>query len=383
MPTLNSYSGFLALAALLLILPVGVLAQSTSSISGRVLDQNSAAIQGALVTLRYSGSNAELNTTTDQSGVFRFKDVPVGQYRLSTKKSGFATFERAITTSDDHQTEDTAIQITLEPGAIAESVVISASHLTTSETLDRIPGSVDIIDAPLLEKARAFTSTEILRKVAGLNVRDEEGFGLRPNIGIRGLNPTRSTKVLLLEDGIPLTYAPYGDNASYYHPPIDRFESVEVLKGSGQILYGPQTIGGVVNYITPSPPGKREGSITVTGGNRNYFNGHLSYGDTLGNTGLILGFTRKQGQGSRENVRSGLNDFNLKSVTTFNTQHAITFKLNYYGENSNATYSGLRENEFRANPRQNPFRNDFFYGDSCGRFPHPRLCLQSRCCPHY
>ncbi len=71
--------------------------------------------------------------------------------------------------------------------------------------------------------------------------RDEEGFGLRPNIGIRGLNPTRSSKLLLLEDGIPLAYAPYGDNASYYHPPVNRFERIEVLKGSSQILFGPQT----------------------------------------------------------------------------------------------------------------------------------------------
>jgi Fe(3+) dicitrate transport protein len=115
-----------------------------------------------------------------------------------------------------------------------------------------------------------------LRKVAGIQVRDEEGFALRPNISIRGLNPTRSSKVLLLEDGIPLTYAPYGDNASYYHPPIDRFESIEVLKGSGQILYGPVTVGGVINYVTPNPPQRPSGHLTLTGGNRDYFNGHIN-----------------------------------------------------------------------------------------------------------
>ena len=62
--------------------------------------------------------------------------------------------------------------------------------------------------------------------------------------------------MLLLEDGIPLTYAPYGDNASYYQPPVDRFESVEVLKGAGQTAYGPMTVGGVINYITPLPPAR-------------------------------------------------------------------------------------------------------------------------------
>ncbi|MCA1634220.1 MAG: TonB-dependent receptor, partial [Acidobacteria bacterium] len=192
------------------------------------------------------------------------------------------------------------------------------------------------------------------------------GFGLRPNIGIRGLNPTRSTKVLLLEDGIPLTYAPYGDNASYYHPPIDRFETVEILKGSGQILYGPQTVGGVINFITRNPPLKPAGSLTLVGGNRDYFNGHLGYGGTWGNTGLLFDYTRKQGEGARENLRSGLNDFNFKSVSTFGTRHALTLKFNYYGEDSNITYSGLTEAEFRANPRGNVFRNDYFYGDRFG-----------------
>ena len=335
------------------------------ALSGRVLDQNSAAIQGTNVILRRLGSNEEHSSLTDQSGLFRFTNLRIGQYRLSTEKSGFGPYETTITISAEGDTAN-AIQIVLQPQAIAESVVITASHVASSQSLERIPGSVDIIEPALIEKSRVFTSSEVLRKVAGLNIRDEEGFGLRPNIGIRGLNPTRSTKVLLLEDGLPLTYAPYGDNASYYHPPIDRFESVEVVKGSGQILYGPQTVGGVVNYITPTPPLTRQGWISVTGGNRSYFNGHLNYGDTIGNTGLIFGYTRKQGQGSRENTRSGLNDFNFKSVTSFSPQHALTFKLNYYGEDSNVTYSGLREDEFRANPRQNPFRNDFFYGDRVG-----------------
>src|SRR5688572_21939412 len=138
------------------------------------------------------------------------------------------------------------------------------------------------------------------------------------------------------------------------------------MKGSGQILYGPQTVGGVINYLTRTPPADWSGYLTLTGGNNSYFNGHANYGGTVGNTGMLFEYTRKQGEGSRENIRSGLNDFNSKSITNFNTNHAITTRFNYYGEDSNVTYSGLRENEFRANPRQNPFRNDFFYGDRFG-----------------
>ena len=86
----------------------------------------------------------------------------------------------------------------------------------------RQPGSAQLLERAELESARVLSVAEALRKVPGVVVRDEEGFGLRPNIGIRGLNPTRSTKVLLLEDGLPFAFAPYGDHASYFHPPIER-----------------------------------------------------------------------------------------------------------------------------------------------------------------
>lgn len=363
-PACSRVSFFLAATFFLLTLSSPMYAQNgRSALSGRVLDQNSAAIKGAIVTL---GQNSRVASTsiTDETGSFNFSGILPGKYQLRVTQESFLPVDLTVVlNSGENQSRD----LVLFPGTIAESVVITSSHLVTDlESVERIPGSVEIVDAKTVERSRAFTSTEVLRKAAGVNTRDEEGFGLRPNIGIRGLNPTRSTKVLLLEDGIPLTYAPYGDNASYYHPPIDRFESVEILKGSGQILYGPQTIGGVINYITRTPPSSRAGSILLTGGNRSYFNGHLNFGDTIGHTGLLLEYTRKQGQGARENVRSGLNDFNFKSISSLTSHQALTARFNYYSEDSNVTYSGLREDEFRANPRGNPFRNDFFYGDRLG-----------------
>src|SRR5688572_13826478 len=250
------------------------------------------------------------------------------------------------------------------PSVVAQLETVTV--IGTPQKAEELPSSFMVLDASTLDAARVFTTSEALRKVPGINVRDEEGFGLRPNIGIRGINPTRSTKVLLLEDGIPLSYAPYGDNASYYHPPIDRFEGVEIVKGAGQVLYGPVTVGGVVNYVTPAPPLSPAGSLTLYGGNRDYFNGRLNWGGTFGNTGLLFDVMRKQGEGSRENLRHGLNDVNLKLVTTLGARQSLTLKGNYYSEDSNVTYSGLREDEYGANPRQNPFRNDYFYGDRHG-----------------
>ncbi len=366
---LQSISGltvFFLLLALHLSLVVSTSAQqsSRSALTGYVKDQNNAAVSGARVILRRAGLVSELSATTDETGAFVFDNLAAGDYSVAASGEGFSTTRAALTIKAN---ESRDLNLVLQAGPIAEEIAVSSSRIAeTPEVVERIPGSVVVLDQQLLETSRVFSTSEALRKSSGVNVRDEEGFGLRPNIGIRGLNPTRSTKVLLLEDGIPLTYAPYGDNASYYHPPIDRFETVEVLKGSGQILFGPSTVGGVVNYVTRNPPLKPAGTLTLIGGNRDYFNGHLSYGGTWGNTGLLFDYTRKQGIGARANHRFGLNDFNAKTVTTFGEKQALTFKFNYYGEDSNVSYSGLTEDEYRADPRQNPFRNDFFYGDRYG-----------------
>jgi Fe(3+) dicitrate transport protein len=227
--------------------------------------------------------------------------------------------------------------------------------------LDALPGSAVVLDQSLLEESRVFTINEALRKVPGVFARDEEGFGLRPNIGIRGLNPTRSSKVLLLEDGIPVAYAPYGDNATYYHPPVERFERIEVLKGSGQILYGPHTVGAVINYITPPVPDDSTGSLTASFGNEDFREVHGQYGDTRGNTGFLVHGTYKEADGARDNMRFRIADLNLKVVQRLTDRQALTLRNSYYDEDSQVTYSGLTLAEWQDNPRQNPFDNDHMY----------------------
>ena len=125
-----------------------------------------------------------------------------------------------------------------EPASEDNALEMQSIRIIGSQSqLLNIPGSALLIEQQDLEESHVMTTNEALRKAPGVVVRDEEGIGMRPNIGMRGLNPTRSTKVLLLEDGIPVTYAPYGANESYYHPTVDRFSSIEVLKGASQIKY--------------------------------------------------------------------------------------------------------------------------------------------------
>lgn len=330
-----------------------------SRVDGRIVDSTGAAVPGATIRLVSQDSGTTRDLTSASDGRFVVDEAALGLYEISASMAGFSVAQRSLRLTARPAT----VTLTLRPGALAEELTVFGTRLAGSEEMRRrIPGSVDVVTQETLERAHVFTTTEALRKVPGVVARDEEGLGLRPNIAVRGMNPTRSTKVLLLEDGVPTAYAPYGDNASYYHPPIDRFDRIEVLKGSSQIGYGPVTVGAVINYITPEPPQRPTLSLAASGGNREYFEGTFGLGGTWRQTGVWLNVLRKQSDGARDNLHSALNDVNVKVTQRITPTHSLTAKVNFYGEDSQVTYSGLREAEYAANPRSNPFLNDSFVG---------------------
>lgn len=346
------------------------------TLTGHVVDTSGAPLPGAIVEVRrLDGSRTSALVTevaTDGDGRFSARELLQGDYRLVVSLSGFGRTTLDVATAPDE------ISITLAPAAVSEAVTVRATRLAgVPDELRRLPGSIEVLDAETLAAAHVFTVNEALRKISGIHVRDEEGFGLRPNIGIRGLNPTRSTKVLLLEDGVPLTFAPYGDNATYYHPPIERVESIEVLKGAGQIAYGPSTVGGVINYVTPTPPQGRGGFATLEAGNRSFVNGHGTAGATFGRVGLLGSYMSRQGDGARDHTFSRLHDVTGKVVVSVSPSQVMTIRGSRYAEDSQVTYSGLRLDEYTANPRQNPFVNDRFNAARTGTSATHALVMSS------
>lgn len=208
--------------------------------------------------------------------------------------------------------------------------------------ISKTPGSATIVNSREIKQFAPLTSNELLRKVTGINVVDEEGAGLRLNISIRGLDPDRSRNVLMLEDGVPIALGPYGEPEMYFTPSIDKMSGIEILKGSGQILFGPQTIGGVVNFFTADPPSSEATRIKLSGAKDGFFSGFGSYGNTIGKTGFLVSYLHKRADElGPTNFR--INDLSAKIKFELNEKSNLGIKLGYYDEQSNSTYIGLTQ----------------------------------------
>lgn len=225
--------------------------------------------------------------------------------------------------------------------------------------LDSVPGTADIINQKELRQMAPTHSGEALSKMPGVNVSSEDGMGLRLNIGIRGLDPVRGRKILILEDGIPVSMAPYGEPEMYYTPKIERMKRLVIVKGSGSILWGPQTIGGVLNFITHDPPKEFQLRAEVRYGSYNYFQAHASVGDTINNFGYRFEVLHQRYEGFRA-LKLGFTDVSGKMVVRISQSNILGIKLQYYNERSNATYLGLTTPQYLNDASQNHAIHDRF-----------------------
>ena len=222
-------------------------------------------------------------------------------------------------------------------------------------------GSNHILAKDQLEKFKYEDIHRILNQIPGIYIRDEEGFGLRPNIGMRGAASERSSKITLMEDGVLLAPAPYSAPAAYYFPVSARMESIETYKGPSSIAYGPNTIGGALNFRTKKVPFKDKGSLDI--GLGQFLTGkiHSYFGHGDNNYGILLEGIRLQSDGIKklENSQSTgfyKNEFMVKARYNNDLNSKIfqqsIIKVGFSNEISNETYLGLSEKDFNQDPYQ-------------------------------
>ena len=228
--------------------------------------------------------------------------------------------------------------------------------------VDVIPGSAHILVAEDLQRESfVFDNVhDFLRLVPGVNVQDEDGFGLRPNIGLRGTGVERSSRITLMEDGVLIAPAPYTAPSAYYFPVAGRMEAVEVRKGSSQIKYGPRTIGGAINFVSSSIPNNEFAySGQAAYGENGTLRGHAQIGGSGENFGwLIEGYSLgtdgfkylANGGDTGFDVSDFVGKVRINSDVRGDSYQELELKLGYTDHESRETYLGLSDEDFAKRP---------------------------------
>ncbi|PXX93482.1 Fe3+-dicitrate receptor [Marinobacter vulgaris] len=231
-----------------------------------------------------------------------------------------------------------------------------------------LPGSAHVVSDEELDTMKYTDVHQVARQVPGVYFQEEDGYGLRPNIGIRGSGSGRSGKVTLMEDGVLMAPAPYAAPAAYYFPSFGRMSGVEVLKGPDLLRYGPQTVGGAINFRSTPIPQEASGNVTTEIAEDSSKRIHAWYGASREQVGFVVETHQQETDGFKDirdsDRETGFDkqDFvaklRLNSPLSADVYHQLDLKVDYSEELSNETYLGLTDEDFDADPNQRYFASE-------------------------
>ena len=242
----------------------------------------------------------------------------------------------------------------LDEVIIDGNVIFGSKYVAKNRT-----GSAYYISPKELKKYNYTDINRVLRAVPGVTYYEEDGFGLRPNISLRGTSPQRSAKISIMEDGVLIAPAPYSSPSAYYFPSVVRMEAVEILKGSSQVQFGPFTTGGAINMVSAQIPNEFSGKIRANYGAFNTRQIHAKAGGRTGQLGYVAEFLNYGSGGFKDLPDGSHTGFDINEVVAklrysskadAKIQQFIEGKFQYSDEVSNETYLGLTEEDFETAP---------------------------------
>lgn len=247
-------------------------------------------------------------------------------------------------------------------------ILKGVSIIGSKSEIKNIAGSAAFIDKEEIRTQSYDDVNRVLRKVPGVYVREEDGFGLFPNISLRGVDPGRSSKVTIMEDGIMMAPAPYSAPAAYYSPTTGRMSGLEIIKGSSQIRFGPHSTGGVINYLSTPIPNSRETYLKAGFGRFNEIRTHAYFGNSIdtgfGRFGYLIENWQRTNDGFK-NIDTNPPDVRNGDQTGFNKIEPMVKlmwepdskfyqrfegRFGYTNMDANETYLGLTTEDFRSDP---------------------------------
>lgn len=226
------------------------------------------------------------------------------------------------------------------------------------DSISKIPGAAVIVSQEQIQQFTPSSTEEILKRVSGVYVKPEEESAIVGNIGMRGIS-SADYKTLILEDGVPVAAGLFVGNGRYYNPRIQRMDSIEVLKGSSALRYGPMNIGGVVNYRTKQP--KDGALVDLSIGSWDTYKTTVELGGSSptkdSNVGAILSWAKSDGFMDKSYE---MKDAVIKAGTAIGDNQWVGVKFTHYENDANISYRGQFLGEYHAKKKNNPAPDDWF-----------------------
>lgn len=345
-----------------MVFPLVVLAQS-EWIKGQVTDTNNLPINGVGIYQTSGG----LLATTDDAGNFKFntgeKSIEVYFY-----KTGFNVIKKAL------QPSDTFYKINLLPiqEELSQMQILARKAKDFEmQRLKDVEGTaiyagkkteVVLVDQSAANLA-SNNARQIFGQVAGLNIYQNDDAGLQLNIGGRGLDPNRTSNFNTRQNGYDISADVLGYPESYYAPPAEAVEQIQIVRGAASLQYGTQ-FGGLVNFKLKSPHPTKKAEITLrnTIGSYGLYTNFTSLSGTNKKWSYYTYFNYKHGDGFRPN--SGFNSRNLFAYLgyEFNEKSSLSGEityLNYLAQQG----GGLTDQMFASDPFQSNRARNWFAVD--------------------
>ncbi len=237
----------------LVLISAATFAAQTSLVTGKVTDPTGAPVAGASILVKTADGRERL-ILSDGQGQFEVAPQPDEQ-RIEVFVRGFerASFEIAAVTGD--------LNVSLVPQPVSETVTVTAAR--TQISADDSTAPVSVVTRESIEERAVNSVGDLFRSLPGTSTNNEGPFQVRPRI--RGLE---SNRVLILVDGERLNNSRTATGQSGVEPglvDLSQIESVEIVRGSGSVLYGTDALAGTINIISRDTPARRDGAFRFGG----------------------------------------------------------------------------------------------------------------------
>ena len=258
-----------------------------------------------------------------------------------------------------------ASSVELAPMTIQGDVLGAASD----QEVRTYAGSRSVVDASDLKKASVRGLDDALQRVPGIKIFDETGTGALPQISVRGLYESRSGRIQALSDGIPLALAPYGQTGlSLFPMTMATVDRIDIVRGGAAVQYGPNNVGGVINFISKPIPREWETTLqektTFNAGGRQLWDTYLGTGGYLtDNFGLQLDINTLSGEYGREHSDTDVQNYRLRGQWNIDDDRDLSFGIQHYKADMDLA-GALSVKDYKDDPRQSTRPLDRFEGDT-------------------